>query len=76
MLISQEMSVPTMNGYSGNYPPSTGVAANCIQIPKRITQYMKFENISRKAYYLETVKRIVPIGFQDCDPSWWNRWPW
>jgi hypothetical protein len=76
MLLAQKLGIPTLNGYSGNFPPGYQFAADCSLIPKRIIQYMKFENITRKSFYLETIQRVVPVGFQDCDPKWWNRWPY
>jgi hypothetical protein len=76
MLVAQELGYPTLNGYSGNVPPGYEVAAYCFNIPKRIGTYMKFENVQIKGYYLETIQHIVPIGFDDCDPTWWQGWPW
>lgn len=76
MLLAQEIGMPTLNGYSGNFPPGYEAAANCIQIPKRIIRYMKFENITQKSFYLDTIKRIVPVGFDDCDSTWWEHWPY
>ena len=75
MLVAQHLSMPTLNGYSGNTPPGYQYSANCTLIPKRLSQYIKFENITRKLYYQETMDRVVPVGFQDCDPNWWKSMP-
>ncbi|MCL4562973.1 MAG: hypothetical protein M1281_20460 [Chloroflexi bacterium] len=75
MLVSQEMGMPTMNGYSGNNPPGHTYTRNCSQLPQFIKDYMDFANISDPQFYTEIMKRAVPIGFSDCDPSWWNKMP-
>jgi hypothetical protein len=36
---------------------------------------MEFAGISNEAFFLEMIKRIVPIGFSDCDPTWWETMP-
>jgi hypothetical protein len=75
MLLSQQLGWPTMNGYSGNYPPGYTSAESCLQLPNRIKSYMEFSGIIDPNYYLELIKRVVPIGFSDCDPSWWQKMP-
>jgi hypothetical protein len=75
MLLAQELGWPTLNGYSGNNPPGYKSAESCAQLPARILNYMDFEGINDPIYYLETMKRVVPLGFNDCDPSWWEQMP-
>jgi hypothetical protein len=78
MLTAQELGLPTLNGYSGNFPQGYNLALKCEQIPNQIKKYFKAVNMNKEkrlAYYLTTMKRIVPIGFQDCDPSWWKKMP-
>jgi hypothetical protein len=75
MLLSQELGWSTLNGYSGNYPPGYWRSNSCEQLPARIKSYMKFVGISSESFYLEMMKRIVPIGFTNCDPSWWEKMP-
>jgi hypothetical protein len=75
MLLAQELGWPTLNGYSGNFPPGYGHADSCRQLPERIKNYMDFAGIRSQSYYLEIMKRAVPIGFEDCDPTWWDRMP-
>jgi hypothetical protein len=36
---------------------------------------MDFAGISSESFYLEMMKRVVPIDFKDCDPSWWEQMP-
>jgi hypothetical protein len=78
MLTAQELGLPTLNGYSGNFPQGYNLATKCKQIPTQIKKYFKAINMMKEArfeFYLTTMKRIVPIGFQDCDPSWWKKMP-
>ena len=74
MLLAQERGWSTMNGYTSNIPFHYNSIIKCIEIPNRIKKYMKFKNISdQKSFYLDAMKRIVPVGFADCDPSWWEK---
>jgi hypothetical protein len=74
MLLAQERGWATLNGYSGNIPFRYSSLIKCGEIPARIKNYMKFKTISdQKTFYLEAMQRIVPIGFADCDPSWWQK---
>lgn len=78
MLVSQEMGLPTLNGYSGNFPQGYNLPTTCEQIPNQVKKYFKAVNMPKEArlkYYLATMKRIVPLGFQDCNPSWWRNMP-
>ena len=71
MLLSQDLGWPTINGYSGNYPPDYGLPTNsCILMPQRIVGYMQFANITGPSFYSNMLSSIVPIGFNDCDPNW------
>jgi hypothetical protein len=36
---------------------------------------MDFTGISNLSYYLEIIKRVIPVGFEDCDPAWWYKMP-
>jgi hypothetical protein len=69
MLVAQDRGWPTLNGYSGNFPGNYGIAATCLALPERIISYMKFAQISDEEYYSEMVKRVVLVGFTDCDPD-------
>jgi hypothetical protein len=71
MLLSQDLGWPTLNGYSGNYPPNYGLPTNsCILMPQRIIGYMQFAHITDTTFYTNMLSSIVPVGFNDCDPSW------
>jgi hypothetical protein len=75
MLLAQQLGWPTLNGYSGNDPPGYQPADSCKQLPARIENYMKFAGISSSTFYLDMIKRVVPIGFTDCNPAWWIDMP-
>jgi hypothetical protein len=75
MLLSQQMGWPTMNGYSGNYPPGYTAVDTCAQLPSRIESYMEFNGISDPNFYLDLIGRVVPIDLPGCDPSWWVKMP-
>lgn len=75
MLLTQELGWSTMNGYSGNYPPGYSASKDCDQVPARIKTYMDFAGISSESFYLESIKRVVPLGFEDCDQIWWEKMP-
>jgi hypothetical protein len=77
MLVAQELGWPVFNGYSGNFPPgyNDNILNMCRVIPDRIISYMKFANISNESFYLGIMKRVVPVGFDDCDQEWWIKMP-
>jgi len=75
MLLSQQLGWATLNGYSGNYPPGYKSSSSCKQLPELIKNYMDFAGITSETFYLEIMKRVVPLGFTDCDPTWWEQMP-
>jgi hypothetical protein len=80
MLLAQELGWPTLNGFSGNVPPGYGQPFSCREAPNRVQQYIAFANshpqdFSSVPTYLDLMKRVVPIGFTDCDPAWWVKEP-
>ncbi|HEX7432584.1 MAG TPA: hypothetical protein VF326_02935 [Anaerolineaceae bacterium] len=75
MLVAQDLGWPTLNGYSGNFPPGFQFADSCSRLPNQIKAYMAFTRLSDASSYLDIIKRVVPIGFKDCDPNWWSKMP-
>ena len=75
MLLAQELGWPTVNGYSGNLPPSYGPPDSCSRLPARIASYMDFAGITDETYYVGLMDRMVLIDFEDCDPAWWDEMP-
>jgi len=65
----------TINGYSGNFPagfdPFFGTA--CSELPHRVLAYLSFSGKSGDVdAYRALMARMVPVGFTDCDPTWWT----
>jgi len=75
MLLAQELGWPTINGYSGNYPPGYVSAHSCKDLPQLIQNYIDLAGNSSPSFKLELMKRVVPLGFGDCDPTWWEKVP-
>jgi hypothetical protein len=75
MILSQNLGWSTINGYSGNSPHGYIRAKSCIQLPQRIISYMKHKGITEESFYLGMIKRVIPIGFSDCNPDWWQKMP-
>jgi hypothetical protein len=75
MLLSQQLGWPTLNGYSGNSPPYYMPPSSCKQLPEQIKNYMAFAGITSESFYLDMMKRVVPLGFTGCDPAWWEHMP-
>ena len=75
MLAAQEINMPIFNGYSGNYPPSYGATTSCVRLPRRILAYMDFAHITNESFYIDLMKRTVPVGFDDCYENWWEKEP-
>jgi hypothetical protein len=75
MWVSLRRDKKTINGYSGLFPPGYDYefTNDCSQLPKRILSFLEFsaqkENVDA---YKEIMSRIVPIGFDNCDSSWWH----
>jgi hypothetical protein len=67
MLLSQDLSWPVLNGYSGNSPTGYGVATNCDQAIVRITNYMDFARIKDPAFYTNLLSRVVSVGPAACE---------
>jgi len=78
MWVSMHHGNKTINGYSGLFPPGyeIGSSDGCAQLPKRILAYLRFSNQSdNHVAYRDLMSRTVPIGFKNCDPSWWQTPP-
>lgn len=67
MLVAQDLGWSTLNGYSGNFPNGYSPPSTCQDISELIYAYMRFEGITNQQFYFKTAKRIVPIGFIDCE---------
>ncbi|WP_047549806.1 hypothetical protein [Methylotenera sp. G11] len=73
MWVALNHGLPTLNGYSGLYPPGYSVefGNDCAELPLRIRQYLGFTGqLDNKKAYQDLMHRIVPVGFTGCDADW------
>lgn len=78
MWVSLLHGVDTLNGYSGFSPPGYAIEYknDCVELPRRIISFMSFAKIKHDADgYRDFMRRIVPVGFEGCDPAWIARIP-
>jgi hypothetical protein len=71
--------LPTLNGYSGLYPPGYSVefGDDCAELPQRIQQYLGFiGQPNNNDAYLALIRRVVPVGFSSCNPDWFVKRPY
>jgi len=75
MWVSLNRKHKTMNGYSGLFPPGYDLTYgdDCSQLFKRVIYFLKFINQQDNiALYRELISRVVPIGFNNCAPAFFN----
>ena len=73
MWVGLKNGKPTINGYSGQAPPSWNFfyGTDCQAVSDFITTYQAWDasNEYQAPYYLWVKSRIVPIGFSNCDTT-------
>lgn len=74
MWVALRQGYKTLNGYSGWSPPyfNYHYGADCREVPRRVRIYLDFSGKDKAdpRAYAELMARIVPIGFEGCDPAW------
>lgn len=73
MWVAMKRGVPTLNGYSGIFPPAFSLiyGNDCNELPKRIHSYLNFSSENNNLeVYQKLINRVVPIGFSGCNPDW------
>lgn len=72
--VSRIVGVKTVNGYSGNTPPNSilNYGVECSELPKRMSSYLKQQNISDPNEYTKLMARVTPLGFENCLPEYWQ----
>jgi hypothetical protein len=74
MWVALRQGYKTLNGYSGWSPPyfNYHYGNDCREVPRRVQIYLDFSGKGKAdpRAYAELMARIVPIGFQACDPAW------
>ncbi len=78
MWLSLQHRLPTLNGYSGVYPPEYNYkfGTNSLEIVRRINAYLHWTGKTNDLEaYRSLIRRVVPIGFSPLNPEWLNRPP-
>lgn len=78
MWASITLGKKTMNGYSGAHPQDGDYGSlhevDCSVLPQRIMAYAEFSKRlpDVNPVYQDLIAKVIPIGFEDCPPSWWT----
>jgi len=78
MWISLVRGFKTMNGYSGLYPLGYDYSYgnDCSQMFKRVLSYLDFSGqLENTDEYHKLVSRVIPVGFDNCNPTWFQTPP-
>ncbi len=70
--------VPTINGYSGAFPPgfTPWFGGDCAQLPARVQAHLAFTGRTGDlTAYRAEMAPVVPVGFSSCQASWWTAPP-
>ena len=73
MWVSLKHRAKTPNGYSGTSSPRffPAFGGDCAELPKRLLAFLAFNRQEQdEDAYRSLVRRVVPIGFKDCNPEW------
>jgi hypothetical protein len=73
MWVALERGVPTMNGYTGSWPPlvDSQFTVDCVELPRRLFSAAQlFPRLDREKVYLQIAQRVVPVGLRGCDPTY------
>ena len=65
----------TTSGYSGNFPPGWDVLRKCAQVPDPIAHALAFQHRLNEETFRNEMRRVVPVGFSDCDAGVLNTVP-
>lgn len=78
MWVSLRHNIPTLNGYSGIFPPvfSMEFGRDCSELPKRILSYLHFSGQDNDlSAYVNLMQRVVPVNFEGCKQEWKKKPP-
>jgi hypothetical protein len=78
MWVALRRGLPTLNGYSGGTPPGVEMrfGTDCSEAASRIATYAdQFGGAAPRDAYAALMARLVPIGFEHCDPGSWAEMP-
>lgn len=66
MILAQDLGIPTMNGYSGNFPPGYLAADPCISFESRLRAYADFRKLPKNSVD-DLARRVVHLARQPCE---------
>lgn len=69
MLFAQDHGWATLNGYSGNDPPTGRPTGQCRDIPPLLGIGLKFRSRATRPDYVTLVHRIVTLGYPTCNEA-------
>jgi len=78
MWLGLQHRLPTLNGYSGVYPPEydSKFGTNSLEIVRRVNAYLHWTGKTNDLdAYRSLIRRVVPIGFSPLNPEWLNHPP-
>jgi hypothetical protein len=71
MIFAQDKGVPTVNGYSGKFPPGNehNPVERCISAQERVESYAKFAGEAKEPTIATLMQRIINTPNTSCSPS-------
>ena len=68
MILAQDIGIPTVNGYSGKFPPGNhhNPIERCISAQERLESYAKFKGTTSEHEIAQIMKQIVIIPTISC----------
>jgi hypothetical protein len=69
MLFAQDHGWATLNGYSGNFPPTAKLTGECRDIPSLLGIGLKFRGRATQSDYITLLHRIVALGYPPCNEA-------
>lgn len=70
MLLAQERGWASLNGYSGNLPPAHLLTGDCADAAAALSAALDIRGESGTEPFAALARRVVPVGYDACDPSW------
>jgi hypothetical protein len=77
MWVALSHGLKTLNGYSGISPPYYRYlfGTDCNEMLRRVLSYLQFTGKSNQQNATDFMGKVVPIGFNNCNPSWLSALP-
>jgi hypothetical protein len=75
MLLAQDHGWPTLNGYSGHSPAGHMLTGDCNDRAVNIATALDLRGETDDQTFTNLAKRVMAVGYPDCDPAWTARRP-